>query len=278
MKNFTYENSQLSSSDIDELIQRFDKSNVVQALILMGSYARNEAGPHSDIDLVRFVIAGTKLSDDGTHLLKKKVLITICTVEPIDYEKWFTDPYEATKWIAGLKIARVLIDRENCFTDRLQRRAHDFVWDATMQLHANIEASRRMVGWCEETNKGLEGLRRNYDIGRLLNACHGLSWGLSEVIQIHRGILISSDNNFFNEIESALADNKRMIELRRITFGVIGSYTLRQRVIAGLHFFVLLAKQMSNVWQVTDVEIIEHTVQHINLNVPNLVSENILCE
>jgi hypothetical protein len=34
-----------------------------------------------------------------------------------------------------------------------------------------------MVGWCEEVNKALEGLRRTHNIGRLLNGCHGLSWG-----------------------------------------------------------------------------------------------------
>jgi predicted nucleotidyltransferase len=63
------ENYHLSSLDIDKLAQRFDKADVVQALILMGSYARNEAGPNSDIDLIRFVIAGTKLSDNGTIFL-----------------------------------------------------------------------------------------------------------------------------------------------------------------------------------------------------------------
>ena len=254
----------LSALDIDELIHRFDRSDVVQALILMGSYARNEAGPCSDIDLVRFVVKGAKVSDDGTHLFQNRTLITICTVDENDYEKWFTNPYEATKWMAGLRIARVLVDRNDFFTNGLQTRARDFVWNNEMQSRANIEASRRMVGWCEEANKGLEGLRRSDDDGRLLNACHGLSWGLSEVIQIHRGILVSSDNNAFNEVELALGDNKRMIDLRRVTFGITGINTLRQRVLTGLQFFVLLAEQMADVWQGTDHEIIRHTVEKIH--------------
>jgi predicted nucleotidyltransferase len=255
--------TQLSSLDIDNLVQRFDKADVVQALILMGSYARNEAGPNSDIDLVRFVKAGIKLSDDGTHLYEKKVLINISTVEPDEYEKWFIDPYEATKWIAGLRVSRALIDRENFFTNELQLRARNFIWDMTIQSRANIEASHRMVSWCEEVHKGLEGLRRNSDIGRLLNACHGLSWGLSEIIQIQRGVLVSSDNNIFNEIELALGDNKQMIELRRITFGIVGNYTLRERVISGLKFYLLLAEEMQNIWQINDIEIIEYTIEQI---------------
>jgi UTP:GlnB (protein PII) uridylyltransferase len=92
-----YSMTQLTLDDIEKLIQRFDQANVVQALILMGSYARNEAGPYSDIDLVRFVIAGTKLSDDGTHLDDQKRFIHISTVEPDEYEKWFIEPYEITK-------------------------------------------------------------------------------------------------------------------------------------------------------------------------------------
>lgn len=255
--------SQLTDVDIENLIQRFDKSDVVLALILMGSYARNEAGPYSDIDLVRFVKARTKLSDDGTHLSEKKILINVTSVESNEYEKWFIEPYEATKWIAGLRIARPLIDRENFFTNGLQVRARQFSWDLTMQKRANIEASRRMVGWCEEIHKGLEGLRRSNDIGRLLNAIHGLSWGLTEIIQIQRGVLVSSDNNVFNEIELALGDNNEMIKLRRMTFGSIGTYSLRERVLAGLKFYLLLAEQMQDIWQINDVQIIEHTINEI---------------
>lgn len=268
----------LSSLDIDKLIQRFDKPDVVQALILTGSYARNEAGPNSDIDLVRFVIAGTKLSDDGTYLNENKVLVNLLTVEPDDYEKWFTEPSQVTKWIAGIRIARALVDRENFFTDGLQVRAQNFTWDISMQISANIEASHRMVGWCEEANKGLEGLQRHDDTGRLLNACYGLSWGLSDVIQIQRGLLITSDNNAFIEVESVLDDNTEMIKLRRIVYGTIEHYTLRQRVIAGLQLFVLLAEQMSNIWQATDAPIIEHTVDKIRHFYPSLFSENILDE
>jgi len=97
------------------------------------------------------------------------------------------------------------------------------------------------------------------DIGRLLNACHGLS----EIIQIQRGVLVSSDNNIFNEIELALGDNKQMIELRRITFGIVGNYTLRERVIAGLKFYLLLAEEMQNIWQINDIEIIEYSIEQI---------------
>ena len=258
--------TQLTSADLHELIQRFDQSDVVQALILMGSYARNEAGPYSDIDLIRFVRSRTNLlfdEVDGTHLDSKKRLVNISTIDSNEYEKWFVEPYEATKWIAGLRLARVLIDREEFFEKNLQERARNFIWDETIQSRANIEASRRMLGWTEEVHKGLEGLRRGNDHGRLLNALHGLSWGLSEVIQIQRGVLVSSDNSAFDQVELALGDEQTMIKLRRITFGLEENYNLGQRVYAGLKFYLLLHEQMKNVWQEHARNILEHTVEHI---------------
>jgi hypothetical protein len=67
-----------------------------------------------------------------------------------------------------------------------------------------------------------------------------------------------------------------MIELRHITFGVTGTYTLRQRVIAGLQFDVLFVEHMSNVWESDDIGIIEYIVEQICQFVANLFSENIL--
>ena len=268
-------NECLSSTAIECLAQRFDRPDAVQALVLLGSYARGEAGPYSDVDLVRFVRSGTKLSDDGTHLHDERILINVSSVGPEEYEQWFVDPFQATRWIAGLRVARVLIDREQFFTNGLQRRAREFLWDTSMQLRANVEAARRMVGWSEEVHKGLESLRRQNDFGRLLNACHGLSWGLSEVLQLHLGVLVSSDNNAFNEVEEALGvQNEQIIDLRRIVFGVKGTTSLRQRVIAGLSLYVLIAEQMpSDLEQGNDARIIQMTVNQIRAVLPNYLSE-----
>jgi predicted nucleotidyltransferase len=42
------------SPDFDSLIKRFDYPGV-KAIVLMGSYARDSAGPFSDIDLIRCI-------------------------------------------------------------------------------------------------------------------------------------------------------------------------------------------------------------------------------
>jgi predicted nucleotidyltransferase len=53
------------SPDFDLLVSKFDSPGV-NAIVLMGSYARGNAGLFSDIDLVRFTSEEVKLStSDG---------------------------------------------------------------------------------------------------------------------------------------------------------------------------------------------------------------------
>jgi hypothetical protein len=101
-----------------------------------------------------------------------------------------------------------------------------------------------MVGWIEEVYKGLGGLQHGHDeshIGRLLNARFGLSWGLSRVMQVHRGVLISGDNAFYEEVAEAVGRNSEWVKLRQIAFGVAGDDgtppPLRAQVRAGLRLF-----------------------------------------
>jgi hypothetical protein len=52
---------------LEHLIRRFDAPGV-HALVLMGSYARGEAGSYSDIDVVRF-IDWMDLPGDSSNLM-----------------------------------------------------------------------------------------------------------------------------------------------------------------------------------------------------------------
>lgn len=76
-----------------------------------------------------------------------------------------------------------------------------------------------MVGWIEEVHKGLEGRRRR-DPGRLLSASFDLSWGLSSIVKMQRGVLVSGDNGFFNEVAKAAGEETMWSQLRAIAFGV----------------------------------------------------------
>ena len=256
--------------DFTALAHQFD-APTVKALVLMGSHARGDAGPYSDIDLVRFVAeADADLAGASSHLLAG-VLVVVSNVTPSQVESWFTEPKAATDAIAGLRLARALIDRDNTFA-AIQARAHTFVWDETLQGKADLWASEQMVGWIEEVHKGLEGLHRR-DPGRLLNASFGLSWGLSSVVKVQRGVLVSGDNGFFNEVAAAVGVETAWSQLRAIAFGVADVHdrppSLRERVVAGLHLYGLTAELLGPAIQPEHAPLIAETIQLINQEIEN---------
>lgn len=243
-----------------ELVGKFDAPGV-EAIVLMGSYAAGNAGPFSDIDLVRLVEKGAEPPLSGSHL-PGDTLVVVSNVSPAEVEAWFTKPEVAVKVIAGLRTARALLDRDEKFA-AIQARAKAFEWDSVMQAKADHWASQQMVGWIEEVHKGLEGLRRN-NTGRLLNSLFGCSWGLSNLLQVQRGILVSGDNGFYDEVEAG----SEWVELRRAAFGIEGkpgrAPTLRQQVIAGLRLYALTAELVKEALEPADRPMVEQTVALVN--------------
>jgi hypothetical protein len=247
---------------IEQLVQRFD-APAVRALVLMGSYTRGDAGPFSDIDVVRF-IDETELPDAGSYLIDGH-LVVVSNVPPVQVERWFSEPEAATDMIMGVRSAQALLDRDGYFAG-IQTRARAFAWDQVMQERANHQASAMLVGWIEEVHKGLAGLQHN-DAGRLLNARHGLSWGLSRVMKVQRGVLISGDNTFYDEVTLAMGQQSEWVQLLRSSFGIESEEgkapTLSEQVRAGLRLYILTAEQLAPVLRMEDKTLITHTIQLI---------------
>src|SRR5262245_13961435 len=248
------------------LIERLDRPDV-RAIVLMGSHARGDAGPYSDVDLVRFVGEPSKLKEETHSYLIDGCLVDVSDRGQAEIENWFSAPEEASNVIGGLRSARPLLDRDQIFA-HVQSRARSFAWDASMQQKADAWASRQMVGWIEEVHKGLEGLRRN-DLGRLLNARHGCSWGLSRVVQVQRGILLSGDNAFYDELADDVGWDSEWVRLRRIAFGVAGENeaapSLREQVTAGLNVYVVTAEMLARSLRSEDEPLVAETVRLIRL-------------
>jgi hypothetical protein len=257
-----------TTPDFQSLAHRFDAPSV-QAIALMGSHARGQAGPYSDIDLVRFVVTGAgDLPGHGSYLIDDQ-LVVVSNVEPETVERWFSDPREATKTITGLRQARQLLDRSGLFA-ATQQRANAFVWTPELQAKADEQASREMVGWIEEVHKGLEGLRRQ-DPGRLLNGLFGLTYGLSFAMQLHLGVLLSGDNGFYDEVAAAVGTDSLWSHLRGVAFGVAEVHgrppSLRERVVAGLGLYATTAELVDAAILPEDRPLIEATAHLINQSV-----------
>jgi hypothetical protein len=225
--------------DAAGLAAQFDGAQIA-AITLMGSQGRGDAGPYSDVDLVRFLAEdGPHPPGDGSHWIDGR-LVVVSTHTPASVARIFGEPEAACQNLLGLAAARTLVDRGGYFA-AIQAQAHAFRWDAAMQERANRVAGEMLVGWIEEVHKGLEGLRRA-DTGRLLNAQFGLSWGLSTVMMVQRGVLLASDNETWAAINRALGEESTWVRLRHAAFGLNsedrGLPLLQGQVHAGLRLYV----------------------------------------
>jgi hypothetical protein len=248
---------------IEQLVNRFD-APFVRSIVLMGSYARGEAGTYSDIDIVRF-IDGMQQTDSSSFLVDGH-LVVVSNVTPEEVERWFNDPEMATSTIVGVRRAIPLLDRKSYFAG-IQERAAAFQWDQIMQERADQWASTMMVGLIEEVHKGLAGLQKN-DIGRLLNARYGLSWSLSRVIRVQQGIFISGDNGFYDAVIQAMEPHPEWGRLLRTTFGIESDEgkapTLYEQVRAGLQLYILTAEILGSALKAEDRPLVTHTVELIH--------------
>ena len=258
----SYDTGPEENLDFKALAAQFDHLSI-KAVVLMGSHARGTAGPFSDVDLVRFTQDDeTILPGLGSHLINGR-LVVVSDVTPTQLEAAFTKPEVAVESIQGLRSGRALLDPDHFFS-ALQQRAHAFQWDDKMQAKANRWASRQMVGWIEEVHKGLEGLRQD-DTGRLLSARFGCSWGLTRVICVQRGLLLSGDNALFEEVITAVGYDSEWSHLCRTVFAARPEpTTLQQQVTAGIQLYNLTAAMLAEILLPEDQPLISATTALIN--------------
>ena len=242
-----------------EAIAEHYRAHGVLAIALMGSFARGTSGLYSDVDIVRFRDNDLKRETAETHLIDEQFVV-ISDVGPSMVSDWFSKPEDATACIAGVRAARPLWD-PNAQFEGIKNRAIAFVWDANMQEKANAYASEAMVGWIEEAHKGLEGLRR-HDIGRMLNARYGLSWGLTKVMRVQRGVLISGDNASYTEVLEAIGTESVWAELSRHAFGLSG-LSLSDQVKAGLRLYAETGRVLDDIIREQDRLLVREVIRRI---------------
>lgn len=249
----------MTDVEFDSLVRRFRLPDI-KAIAVAGSFARGDAGPYSDVDLLCFRKTDLAPHNPVTHLIGQRC-ISVSEVNPSSIERYFTDPVAATECMQGLRTARPLWDPDRCFAT-VQDRARAFAWDLILQEKANAWASAQMVFWIEEAYKGMEGLRRG-DVGRMLNARYGLSWGLTKVVRVQRGILITSDNTSYTDVVNYVGTHKEWSQVSVKAFGLTDS-ELRDQVRAGLRLYTLTAALLVKALRPEDKKLVDETVLRIN--------------
>ncbi|MEW6522374.1 MAG: nucleotidyltransferase domain-containing protein [Bacillota bacterium] len=226
---------------VKRLVDRWDHPTIV-AMALTGSHARGDAVARSDVDLWRFARdlqekqLAVEVHDD--HLIS----ITTTTIEACRRELLL--PAKAIWAVTGLRQARVLVDRGGVLQGLIQQ-ARDFRWEQ-LEDSARAYASRTLAELAEEAQKVMSGLSRG-DHGRAAYGTLGLFLGLTEVMAVSKGVLIETENSYFEQVQDAVGICSPWTLQHRLAGGLreTPGQTVESRGLAALALYLLTADQMS---------------------------------
>jgi hypothetical protein len=207
----------LSDSLIQSVLDEIDSPDVV-GVGIAGSYARGQASKYSDVDLDIFV---TKLPDDefDRYTLKyrddKLISLKYATLE--DESAALTDPQRAIWAVPGLSEMKIVLDKDGSLA-KLQHAALEFDF-SHLQSAANEFAADQVMHCAEEVHKVLNGLARGHE-STVLYAVWGLVKHLPGAVMVQRGLMMTSENRFFDLIQESVGRESKWTRAFRVAWGL----------------------------------------------------------
>ncbi|MBI5840596.1 MAG: hypothetical protein HZB19_10895 [Chloroflexi bacterium] len=132
----------------------------------------------------------------------------------------------------------MIIHDENGSPADLKRAAVKFEW--SLQPLADKFASAEISSCAEEVYKILSGLSLEQE-SKVLYACMGLVSGMAEILAVQRGILIETENRYFDLIQESAGLTSEWTRLFRLALGAESdpstaqTYKVRGRAALGLY-------------------------------------------
>ena len=206
----------LPDSFIQRIVSRLKQPDII-GIAMVGSYARGEGGQFSDVDLDIYVntLPQNEYDRYTLHYWEKR-LISLKYILLHQELAALSRPSEAIWAVPGLRQMRILVDDAGQLAE-LQRTAKNFQWK-NLQLAANEYATEQLIGCAEETHKILSGLSRNEE-STILYAVWGLIKGLASGVATQRGLLIESENRYFDIIQDSVGRNSEWTHSFRLALG-----------------------------------------------------------
>ena len=180
----------LPAIDREALVARYVDGRTL-ALLLVGSHARGEAVPLSDIDLARHVAAPNNHGRLDCHVDGHGRLVTVKTLQPAREAAALSNPGKAAWQVPALRSAVVLYDKGGA-ADLLIERARAFDWQA-LDDAANRHVAGEVAQHAEEALKIAAGVLAGRD-AQVLYGVMGMTLGLAEAMVVHRRGFIDSEN------------------------------------------------------------------------------------
>jgi hypothetical protein len=251
----------LSDSFIQSILERIDSPHVIGAGIV-GSYARGQESPYSDVDVDIFVSRLPRNPYDRYTLRYwDDKLISLKYTLLKEERVALSDPRRAIWAVPGLQEMKILLDKDGSMA-ALQKAAQDFNW-LPLQPSADAFAAEEIMGNAEEVHKILNGLARGHE-STVLYATWGLVKNMLEAVAVQRGLLIISENRYFDLIQDAVGRDSKWTSAFRAAWGLDpASSQYQTRGAAALRLYRLSAAMFDALIPDRHRDVINHTLQII---------------
>ena len=251
----------LTDPFIRSVLEKIDSPDVI-GVGIVGSYARGQESKYSDVDFDIFV---SKMPDndydrytlrywDGKLVSLKYALLD-------DELAALTNPRRAIWAVPGLSGMKIVLDKDGSLTE-LQKMAQKFDFSLLQPL-ADEFAAEEVMGCAEEVHKILSGLTRGHE-STVLYATWGLVKCMLEAVAVQRGILIVSENRYFDLIQESVGRDTKWVSVFRTAWGLDSTSSQYQsRGAAALTLYRLTAAMFDGLIPEKHREVVKYTLRLI---------------
>lgn len=245
---------------LHSVIEQIDSPDVI-GVGLVGSYARGQETKYSDVDFDIFVHTLPRYPERYTLRYWDNKLVSLSYNLLDDERAALTDPRRAIWAIPGLRGMRILLDKDGSMA-ALQKAAQDFDW-SPLQPAADEFAAEEIIGNAEEVHKILNGLTRGHE-STVLYASWGVVKNMLEAVAVHRGIMISSENRYFDLIQDAVGRDSAWTRALRMAWGLDPDGSgYAQRGAGALALYRLSAEMFDELIPAKHQDVVNQTLQLI---------------
>ena len=251
----------LSDPFIQFALERIDSPDVI-GVGIVGSYARGQESKYSDVDFDIFVSRLPENPYDGyTMRYWDDKLISLKYILLDDERSALTNPRRAGWAVPGLRGMKIVLDKDGSMAE-LHKAAQEFNW-SPLQPAADEFAAEEIMGNAEEVHKILSGLARQHE-SMVLYASWGLVKNMLEAVAVQRGIMIVSENRYFDLIQDSVGRDSEWTRSFRTAWGLDpGGSQYQRRGAAALALYHLSAEMFDELIPDKHREVVNKTLQSI---------------
>jgi predicted nucleotidyltransferase len=207
----------LADPFIEAALEQIDSPDVI-GVSIVGSYARGQESKYSDVDFDIFVRRLPENPYDRYTLRYWENKLISLKYTLLDEESSaLTNPRRAIWAVPGLRGMKIVLDKDGSMA-ALQQAAQEFDW-SSLQPAADDFAAEEIMGNAEEAHKILNGLARGQE-STVLYASWGLVKNMLETVAVQRGIMIVSENRYFDLIQDAVGRDSEWTRCFRTAWGL----------------------------------------------------------